>query len=719
MFNTSSLPSDSLVKNNQALVVAGLLITMFSGLNLEDGNMLQGYVELFVAITFFTLRLLTSRIARPEHIAHILVFLCCIMVNSIFITGGYRGTGMLWAAGFPFLAFYLLNLHSAIVWVCIMALTALGMYIGSLIGVLSLGISDISLLVFVVLIFVYGAYAFFNERSHLEKQLRIQERGEQILQEQHQRENIEGHLQRLLDSIEEIYFRVDTDGMIQDISKAVYALSGYKPEELIGQPTLTIYSKKQREALLKALQQHGFVRHYELALHRKEGQNLTVLLNARMLFDKAGLPCGVEGLASDITAEKDAEKALKALNQALQYSRDAAVRGSRAKSEFLSVMSHELRTPLHGIIGMHELLAEIPNMSEEQSQNLAAAQMAAKSLRSLVNDVLDLSKIEAGAMKLQESNFELEPCLREALVPFLFQAKEKSLALDLWLQDVPQYIYADQARLRQVLLNLVGNAVKFTEHGFVRVSVLSDHKKADGQLVFHVEDSGIGLSESDAQHIFEPFSQVMDLMDAKHQGTGLGTSISKNFVELMGGDIWLESNLGKGSCFKFSIPCKYGKGDCVSKHASILDIEVAVEHAKHEENNAAVRSKDKIWKLLLAEDDLVSQCIAQKRLERAGFDVDMAENGYIAWEKAQTGMYDVILMDVRMPGLDGLAVTRNIRAMELKDGTYTPIIGVSAHALEEVEETCRQAGMDEFLMKPIEPDLILSRVMRHVESHKV
>ncbi len=187
----------------------------------------------------------------------------------------------------------------------------------------------------------------------------------------------------------------------------------------------------------------------------------------------------------------------------------------------------------------------------------------------------------------------------------------------------------------------------------------------------------------------------------------------------MGGDIWLESSLGKGSCFKFSIPCKYEKEQCVSKHVNILDIEVALEHGKHEGNNAAVRSKDKTWKLLLAEDDWVSQCIAQKRLERAGFDVDTAENGYIAWEKAQMGTYDVILMDVRMPGLDGLAVTRNIRAMELNDGSYTPIIGVSAHALEEVKETCRQAGMDEFLMKPIEPELILSRVMRHVESHKL
>jgi len=714
MGNFTSL-EPSRIKNNQVLLTSAFALFVFSVLNFSDGKILQASIESFVGVSLTLLRIVPSRLIKPELISHILVGLCCLIVNTIFISGGYRGTGMLWVAGFPFLVFYMLSLRAAIGWLCVMGMTTLIMYAGSLMGMISLHVSDISLLVFVMLLFVYGAYAFFNERSHLAKQLRIKESSEQILQEQLERKNLESHLQSLLDSIEEVYFRVDMHGVIQDISKAVYTLSGYKPEELIGKPTLVMYSKQQRQEFLQILQKQGFVRSYELVMRSKDGHELVVSVNARLLLDDAGLACGIQGLASDISAERNAKRALNTLNQALQYSRDAAVRGSKAKSEFLSVMSHELRTPLHGIIGMHELLAEIPNMSEEQSQNLAAAQVAAKSLRSLVNDVLDLSKIEAGVMALQESCFELESCLRDALVPFLFQAKEKGLRLDLQLQGVPQYIYADQVRLRQVLLNLVGNAVKFTDHGFVRVCVLSNHQKVDGQLVFQVEDSGIGISEDDAEHIFEPFSQVMNLMDAKHQGTGLGTSISKNFVELMGGKIDLESYLGKGSCFTFSLPCRYESENFLHKDVNILEVDVAVQLAKHVDVAAIGKPNDKPWKLLLAEDDLVSQRIAQKRLLRAGFDVDLAEDGYSAWEKAQTGIYDVILMDIRMPGLDGLTITRNIRAMELKDGTYTPIIGVSAHALDEVKEACQQAGMDEFLMKPIEPNRVLSCVMEQVE----
>jgi len=701
-------------KNNQVLLTSGCALLTFSVLNFSDGKVIQPSIELFVALSLMALYFVPNRLIKPELISHILVGLCCLIVNTIFFSNGYRGTGMLWVAGFPFLVFYMLSIRAAIYWLCVMALTTLAVYVGSVMGVISVEVPDMSLLVFVMVLVVYGAYAYFNELSHLNKQQLIQKGANAVEQEKLHRKSLELHLQGLLDSIEEVYFRIDNDGVFQEFSKAIYGLTGYMPEELIGKKISQMYSDKQRQNFLDALQKQGFVRRYELCMRSKSGQKLTLSINARLLLDDAGLACGVQGLASDVSAERNARKALKISNQALQHSRDAALRASKAKSDFLSVMSHELRTPLHGIIGMHELLAEIPNISEEQSQNLAAAQVAAKSLRSLVNDVLDLSKIEAGLMELQESNFELESCLRDALIPFIFQANEKKLALDLMLQNVPKYIYADQARLRQVLLNLVGNAVKFTEHGHVHVSVSMD---VGGQLIFEVQDSGIGISESDAEHIFEPFSQVMDLMDAKHQGTGLGISISKNFVELMGGKIYLESSLGAGSCFKFSIPCQYTQKDYLSKHINIL--EFAVQYSKQEDTSAVVQSNDKRWKILLAEDDLVSQRIAQKRLQRAGFDVDLADDGYRAWEKAQTGIYDVILMDLRMPGLNGLDVTRNIRAMESKDGTYTPIIGVSAHALEEMRETCRQAGMDDFLMKPIEPELVLSCVMAHVESHKV
>ncbi|MFC1542260.1 ATP-binding protein [Pseudomonadota bacterium] len=379
---------------------------------------------------------------------------------------------------------------------------------------------------------------------------------------------------------------------------------------------------------------------------------------------------------------------------------------SHAKSEFLSTMSHELRTPLHGIIGLQELIAtDSEQLSQEQKENLILSQQSAKSLQALVNDILDLSKIEAGNMQLMNNKFKLTDCILSALVPFVALAREKKIELSLQMENVPKIINSDESRLRQVLLNLVGNAVKFTHQGGVTLNVTE--KK--GYLRFSILDTGIGIPQEDLEQIFDPFVQTSRPTRLQQSGTGLGTSIAKRFVELMEGKIQAESELGEGSNFTFNIPCH-----AVGLELTNISIDSSMDiyrtlSAPAQENSATV--KQPTSRILLAEDDPIGQRIAVKLLTNAGFSVDIAENGTIAWEKAKSEMYDCILTDIRMPGIDGIELTKRIRKMELEQSLpAVNIIGLSAHALEEVASECLEAGMNKFMTKPVDPETILAAV---------
>lgn len=366
---------------------------------------------------------------------------------------------------------------------------------------------------------------------------------------------------------------------------------------------------------------------------------------------------------------------------------------SDAKSHFLSVMSHELRTPLHGVIGMQNLLLQDSGeMPKEQRDYVQLSLQALNSLKSLLNDVLDMAKVESGQIETACDIFDVLKCSREALIPLLLTAKQKGLYLRLHVNDVPKKLQGDALHIRQVLLNLVSNAIKFTEQGGIDI-YLSYNK---GFLNCMVKDSGIGISEQGLKNIFDPF--IQGKQGTNHiEGTGLGTAIVKSYVELMGGEISASSSMGEGSCFSFTLPLHAERNDIYQvvlegDGIAYLDAEIGLEdEVLHED-----------MRVLLVEDDIISQKVGAKQLKRAGMKVDIASNGSEALGLINKYDYQMVLTDLGMPVMDGISLVKRIRQQELGSSQHLTVIGLSAHAEREMIKRALDVGMDDFLSKPVD-----------------
>lgn len=400
------------------------------------------------------------------------------------------------------------------------------------------------------------------------------------------------------------------------------------------------------------------------------------------------------------------------LNEHLRDAKEAAESATHAKSDFLANMSHEIRTPLNAVLGFSDLLIDTP-LNPQQKEFVETIRIAGDNLLVVINDILDLSKIESGKMELESIPFSPHDTLRAVIQMSETRAKQKGLTLRSSLpENLPRWMEGDPIRLRQILLNFINNATKFTDRGFILVEIHQlPHKDLDKQewIRFDVTDTGIGMSTEVIQKLFRPFTQADMSTTRRFGGTGLGLSICKRLVEMMGGNLGVESEEGKGSTFWFEIPLKLAEEPDALPTITMLGEDIStlpMSHIPSSTQPIEMTAKQ----VLLVEDNPINQKIALIMLTKLGIQADVAHDGEQAVNSSLEKNYDVILMDCQMPIMDGFAATQAIRNNDDNINQRTPIIALTANAFENDKQRCLGAGMDDFLSKPVTLDNLRDKI---------
>jgi PAS domain S-box-containing protein len=477
----------------------------------------------------------------------------------------------------------------------------------------------------------------------------------------------------------DILIIVDFKGNIINANPQTIKTYGYTKDELINMSALQLIHPDSRHLFgefVNKIKNNEVIR-FESKNVKKDGTVFIVEVQGS-IFEYKGQPHYL-GVLRDITKRKDAE-------QELIEAKKASDTANKAKSNFLAVMSHEIRTPMNSIIGMTDLTLNT-SLNSDQENNLSVVKESANLLLDIINDILDLSKIEAGKLKLEQIDFDLHLLLDNLVRIFTAQVENKGLFIHVEKgAQLPQYIKSDQIRLKQILFNLINNAIKFTETGGITINANQDSSLF---LVFSVSDTGIGIPEDKQKMIFNSFSQAELSTTRKHGGTGLGLTICKKLIEMMGGEIKVSSVPGSGSTFIFKIKVDIGNKNNVRAENKV-------------ENWEQLQKTSRTLNILLAEDNRVNIKIAKKFLIKMGHRIVSAMNGKEALDLLSKEPFDLVLMDVEMPEMDGLEATQHIRMGDAgPENSKIPVIAMTAHALNEFREDCLKAGMNDFVSKPV------------------
>ncbi len=537
-------------------------------------------------------------------------------------------------------------------------------------------------------------------------------RYDQLLSEIAERSNIEKELKEseekyrnIFETSPDLIYILDRKTRkILEINNSVCASLGYSRNEILGTVSGDRLEPEQkftyRELLANLENNEKFLGEFDI--RKKDGYIITVEIRGAAFRDY------ISTIGRDITDRRKADEKLHKTNLQLNDACTAANEANRLKSDFLANMSHEIRTPMNAIIGMTDLALQA-GLPPEQTEYIETVKESADYLLHLLNNILDLSKIEAGKLELQEMDFDLDKVLDNIIKTHSVTADKKGLTLTYGTSDdIPAYLKGDELRLWQIISNLAGNAIKFTDTGKISINVKREasengEEHADNQNVllhFLISDEGIGIPQDKLDSIFDNFTQADGSSTRKFGGTGLGLAISRNLVQMMNGNVWAESSPDHGSTFHFT--ARFGTGNKCAKQ------EVELPEPVVKQDNTA-----KNIHILVVEDNAVNQTLAVRILEKAGHIVELANDGEEALKCLEIKRSDIVLMDLQMPNMDGFEATRIIR--NSKDNTFDPeipIIAVTAHAFKEEKERCLETGMNSCITKPFNRNDLLQEIER-------
>ncbi|UCH65588.1 MAG: response regulator, partial [Ignavibacterium sp.] len=540
----------------------------------------------------------------------------------------------------------------------------------------------------------------------------------------------ENKFRSIIENSSEGFFQSSVDGKWITINKAFAKILGYyDAAELLDVGVREIYvSPWERDKLLQILKSTERVENYRIRLRKKDGSVAVVKLNNRLVKADDGDEF-LEGNISDITAQVRAEEERNEVELALKVEKEKserlakeAMQFSELKSKFLANMSHEIRTPINGVLGFLTLIENGAYKDTEELRHYSSsARQSVESLLEIINSVLDLSKIEAGKVEIDNVNFNLNFVVEQSLSVISPKASEKGIKITKEFQSgLITNLIGDATKLRQILINLLSNAVKFTKDGEITLKLGSEKISDDEVSLFvSVNDTGLGIPENKLNKLFKPYSQVKDSQTNLVGSSGLGLAICKEYVDLMGGEINVESKVGEGSSFKFRIPFtitlkpdgeEFVKTDSESDKTSIIPKDEFIFASN------GLAEKRARYQILLVEDNAVNQAVSLKMLSLSGYSANAVSNGREAIDAVKSGNYDAILMDIQMPEVDGFTATSEIRKLESPQKDI-PIIALTAHALMGDKDKCLNAGMNDYISKPIIGQDLINKIDNLLDIH--